>query len=331
MSLALKPVHPIRPPTGLPGTIRCLAPATLGNFAAGFGLLGAAITPLDGTLLGDVVQVARASEDHFETRGPFASWMPDRARPSLVLHALRLFRERTRQRQPLAVVLDKRVPVNSGLGSSASTIVASLTAFQALHGAPLDFQELFGLACEVERIHSGASNMDNVAASLEGGLRLCLQGRDGTATLHPLPWPEDLVFVVVRPDLQIPTVASRAALPEVVPLGRVLDFAGNLAGLVLALTDGDRDQIRPFMHDPLFERRLASMIPGCRNAKSAALSKGALGCGLSGSGPSLFAVVERDRAEGVAGPMQTALLDEGLACTCWICRLDLEGARLLPS
>lgn len=307
--------------------VRFFAPASIGNVAAGFDLLGAALAPLDGTLLGDFVTVEPAGADRFVLEGVFAGMLSGDSRPNLVTRALGLFRERTGITTPWAVTLDKRLPVNSGLGSSASSVVAALAAFQEAAGSPLEGPELLALAGRAEGAYSGAGHLDNVAPSLLGGLRMVVPGRDGRPTARELPWPRDLVFVVVHPEWQLPTAASRAALPGEVSLAGAVGFAGNLAGFVHALHTGDRGLLARCLRDPLAEPYRAPLVPGFPAAKAAALAAGALGFSLSGSGPSVFGVAPEGCAPAVAAAIRNAFDEATLPSTSWLCGLDLRGAR----
>ncbi|WP_243322796.1 homoserine kinase [Geothrix sp. SG200] len=316
------------------GGITAFAPASIGNFAAGFDLMGAALAPLDGTLLGDLVHAAPAEASSFQLEGPFAGLLAGEARPNLVQRAAELFREaaaaKGRPVGPFALRLEKRLPVASGLGSSASSIVATLAALQALCGDPLSVPELLEVAGQAEGSTSGGVHLDNVAPSLLGGLQLTVPGRDGGPASRRLPWPTDLLLVVAHPDYQLATARSRAALPERPAWTDTVDFAGNLAGFVHALHTGDRALLARCLRDPLVETHRAPLVPGFRAAQAGALAAGALGCTLSGSGPSIFAVVGDDAdADVVAEALQRGFAQAGLASRAWICALDLEGARLL--
>ena len=310
--------------------LRVFAPASIGNVAAGFDLLGAALAPLDGTLLGDVVRVEPATVDSFRVEGPFASSLVPSERPNLVLRARDLFREAAGGGGPWAVTLEKRLPVASGLGSSASSIAAALAAFQTASGHPLDGPVLLALAGRAEGAYSGAAHLDNVAPSLLGGLRLVVPGREGRGAARELPWPDGMLFVVVHPDFELPTARSRAVLPAEVPLAAAVDFAGNLAALVHALHAGDPGLLARCLRDPLAEPFRAGRVPGFGEARRAALEAGALGCSFSGSGPSVFAVALEERAEAVAAGLRGAFRGAGLGSRSWICALDTQGARILP-
>jgi len=319
-------------PVGRP--VRAYAPASIGNFAAGFDLLGAALAPLDGTLLGDVVQVENAAEDSFTLTGPYAHLLSGESRKNLVLGAYDLFKEAMTAKGlpcgPFALTLEKRLPLNSGMGSSASSIVASLAALQAICGDPMDPSELLEMAGKGEGLYSGGAHWDNVAPSLRGGLQMVVPGEGGRGSARSLPWPASALLVVVHPDYHLSTARSRAVLPKEWPLATMLSFAGNLAAFVQALHTQDRRLLKLCLRDPLAEPHRADLVPGFRQAKAAALAAGALGCSLSGSGPSIFAVAWSEWEAGlIAAGITEAFRAEGLPAQSWICGLDPQGARIL--
>lgn len=310
------------------------APASIGNVAAGFDLLGAALAPLDGSLLGDLVQVAHATESSFQVIGPFADALEGDSRPNLAQGARDLFIAAVRagggDAGPFAITLEKRLPVASGLGSSASSIVATLVGLQALCGDPLRGADLLDLAGRAEGLTSGGVHLDNVAPSLLGGLQLVVPGRAGTPAARRLPWPPDLLMVVVHPEIRLSTAESRRVLPERLEWSATVGFAGNLAGLVHGLHTQDRALLARCLRDPLAEVHRAPLVPGFRAAQAAAKAAGALGCSLSGSGPSVFAVAgDEAQASAISAAMRAAFAEAGLDSQGWICALDPEGARVL--
>lgn len=308
------------------GPLAAYAPASIGNLAAGFDVLGAAIAPLGGGLWGDVVEIA-AGDDAFEATGRWAARLPSDPRDNLVLHARRLLeREIGRPLAPCRVTLRKELPLGSGLGSSSASIVAALVAFDAWAGSSLDHAALLRLAGAGEAIVSGAPHLDNVAPALLGGVQLVTA--EGGA--HAVPFPDDLVFVLVHPGLELTTAASRAALPAQVPLRTAVAFAQNLAAFVHALHARDRALLARTFRDPLAEPHRAPLVPPFAALREAAQRSGALAFSLSGSGPSVFAVFEGvDAAEAACPALDRVLRNAGLAGTVRACTLDRRGARLL--
>jgi homoserine kinase len=314
--------------------VRAYAPASIGNFAAGFDLIGAALAPLDGSLWGDVVSAETAREPSLTVSGPHAAVLPTDPWKNLVMRTYGLYREELRQRRievpAVAFHLEKNLPRCSGLGSSASSVAATLAACQGLLGEPLSMPEVWGLAGRAEALVSGAPHLDNVVPCLCGGLRLLVPGRDGIPEVRALRWPDDLVLVVASPAFELSTEKSRKALPRTFDLHATVEFAGNLAGFVHALAAGDRELIRRCLRDPLAEPYRASLVPGFHAAQAAAFAAGAWGCTLSGSGPALFAVADSaDAGRAVAAALQGAFRDAGLDSTVRLCGLDREGARVL--
>lgn len=306
------------------------APASIGNFAAGFDVLGAALAPLDGSLWGDVISAELAAEPSLEVSGPYARRLPAERGKNLVWMSLVLLAEMLSKRgievPPLALRLEKNLPVGSGLGSSASSVVATLTAVNALLSRPLDPMELLRLAGLAEAKTSGAVILDNVAPALLGGLRLVTPAGQAPE----LPWPSDLLLVMVCPELEVETAAARACLPTEIGLEAVVDYGRNLASFIHALHAGDRALLAASLRDPLVEAHRAFLVPGFRQAQRAAMGAGALGCSLSGAGPAIFAVAPSTLAQGVGEGVAAVLAVEGVASRHRICTLDPVGARVLP-
>jgi len=316
-------------------TLRAYAPASIGNFAAGFDTLGAALAPLDGSLWGDVVGAEIAGEVSLGVTGSYAAHLSADPWQNLVLRTYALFEEALRRKgadcPPIAFQLEKNLPPCSGLGSSGSSVAATLAACQALLGEPLSRAELFDLAGCAEALVSGSVLLDNVVPSLEGGLRLLVPGRDGGLESRLLPWFPELVLVVISPALEIATAHSRRALPATIPMSEAIAFAQNLAAFVHAVEAGDRGLLRRCLRDPLAEPHRSGLVPGFRAAQAAALAAGALGCTLSGSGPALWAVAETaEHGHLVAAALQGALKEAGLASSAKLCGIDPRGARVLP-
>lgn len=311
-----------------PGAVAVFAPASVGNLAAGFDVLGVAVAPVDGERWGDVVVARVARADSFAVRGPFAARVPADPAENLVGRARAAVARRLgRPLPPLALILDKGLPVASGLGSSAASAVAAVAAIDEVLGAPLGADGRLAAAAEVEGYAAGAAHLDNVAPILFGGVRLIVPGERA----RELPWPGDLRLVVVSPELELSTREARAVLPASVPLALAVAHAQNLAALVHALHTGERGLLAATLRDLLAEPWRAPLVTGFAAVKAAALAAGALGCSLSGAGPALFAVAEEGRAEPVAVAAVAAWRAAGVASRARVCVVDRRGARRLES
>ena len=334
--------------------VTAYGPACVGNVAAGFDVLGAALAPAGGGLWGDVVEIAEVGagageggreggevekfaegEEGASIRlvcaGPFAHQLPADPRQNVAVKACEAVARRLKPPlEPLPALeirLWKGLPVGSGLGSSSATVVAVVRALDALLGRVLAESELLAAAGEAEAHASGAVHLDNVAAALLGGL--CLVDPAGRA--WRLPFPEELCFVVAVPALTLTTREARAALPAAVPLGVAVEHAQNLGALVHALYAGDRHLLRGCLRDLLAEPYRAGLVPGFREVQSAARRSGAWGCSLSGAGPAVFAVAETGAAAVVGEAMREAWAGAGVESRIEICTLDGQGARVVSA
>ncbi|HVT18200.1 MAG TPA: homoserine kinase [Thermoanaerobaculia bacterium] len=307
-------------------TVCAYGPAGVGNMAAGFDVLGAALAPLDGGLWGDLVEAREAEEPTLSCTGPFAHLLPDLPADNLAWRAREAFARRLGKPLPaVALRLHKGLPVASGLGSSSATVVATIRALDALLDHPLPEQELLAAAGEAEAHASGEPHLDNVAPALLGGLRLV----DPRGEARLLPFPDELRFVLLVPELTLSTRVARAALPGHVPLRLAVSHAQNLASLVHALHAGDRELLRACLRDLLAEPYRADLVRGFAAVQAAGRAAGAWGCSLSGAGPAVFAVAEQGAAAAIGEAMRQAWAAAGVAAAVRLCGLDRQGARIV--
>jgi homoserine kinase len=300
------------------------APASIGNLAAGFDVLGVAIAPLGEAPLGDVVEVSLARHDTLIASGPFAEQLPADAAENLVWRARdAVARQLGEELPPLEIRLRKGLPVGSGLGSSAASVVAAVVAIDELLGGSLGVERRLRAAGEAEGHASGSLHLDNVAPVLLGGVRLVVP--HGIPRL--LPWPGELTLVLIQPAIRLTTREARAALPSSVSLPLAVSHAQNLAALLVALNTGDHALLAASLRDFLAEPHRAALVPGFREVQSAALAAGALGCSFSGAGPAIFAVAESAGAEAVARAGAAAWKRAGVGCQWRLCEVDRQGAR----
>lgn len=306
------------------------APASIGNVSVGFDALGLALAPMDGTLLGDTVQLQPGPRDDWKLSvgGPFADKLPTEAENNIVLQCCRLFERTLRQRgidiSPLNIVLEKRLPIGSGLGSSASSVVAALEVLNRWHEYPLSSRELFHLMAEVEGGISGEIHLDNIAPCLYGGLRLCPPGGQSE---YALPWPARWLVVVCWPGTELVTREARSVLPEVLPRATAVRHGGQFAQFVHALYTGKTALAAACMVDLIAEPYRRRLLPGFDRAREELTALGALTVGISGSGPTVFALVDRMDLARTAADWLHRHYQQNDSGFVHICRADLGGAR----
>jgi homoserine kinase len=306
------------------------APASSGNLSVGFDALGLALAPVDGTLLGDQVHLKNSNRQDWglEVTGPFAKALPENPEENVVMTCCRRFESVARNIiddvYPLDVTLDKRLPVGSGLGSSASSIVATLVALNQWHGRPLNRPQLLSLMAEAEGGISGEIHLDNIAPSLLGGLRLCMPG---SAHQEGLPWPGAWQIVIAWPGSRLDTRAARMVLPQKFDRSLVVAHGAKFASFVHALHVGDSARAAECITDLIAEPHRTRLLPGITAARKALLGLGALAVGISGSGPTVFCIANDSQVANAASKWLSENYRESDSAFVHICRADLAGAR----
>jgi homoserine kinase len=226
----------------------------------------------------------------------------------------------------VVLTVKKRLPLSGGQGGSAASAVAGAGAVNALLAQPLAPEQLLAAALEAEAVVAGR-HLDNIAASLLGGLVL-------VRSLDPIdaitvPVPPDLPLVLVHPLMKLRTADGRAALPATVPLAITIHQMAQVAALVAASASGDMALLGRALDDRLAEPARAALLPGFVQAKAAAREAGALGCAISGSGPTAFALApDGATAADIARAMVTAYERAGLEAEARITHPDITGLRV---
>lgn len=301
---------------------KAFAPASVGNVAVGFDILGHAIAGV-----GDTVSVRRIAEPTVRIaaiRGTTVD-LPLDAAANTAGAALIALREALALPFGFEVEIDKGIPLGSGMGGSAASCVAALVAANALLDAPLSREALYPFALTGEAVASGGRHGDNLGPMLLGGLVLSTADQ-----LVPLPVPEAWHSLLVHPDAVLETRRARAALQGHYALSEFVAQSANLALVISGCYSGDAARVRAGLRDVLVEPRRAALIVGFEAARDTALAAGAMGASISGAGPSVFAWFERrDAAEAARASVQQAFAEAGFDSQAWVSPLNAPAAHLL--
>ncbi len=299
------------------------APATVANVSCGFDVLGFALMqPVDEV---EVRWSARKGITIAAIEGDNGKLPQDPGRNTAGIAAQAILRA-AQVKQGIELRLKKGVPISSGMGSSAASAVASVVALQTLLGTDFETNELLTFAAQGEAVTSGTPHLDNVTPCLLGGFTAVRS--PAPVEVFTIPYPKGLLGTVVHPHLTVNTRAARELLPKTLPLATAVSQWGNVAGLVTALTTGDYDLLRRSFHDVVAEPVRKVLIPGFDQVKEAALTAGALGCSISGSGPSIFALSPtKHSAEKVAAVMQAAFQKAGQRSTAYVTPINPRGCQ----
>jgi homoserine kinase len=308
--------------------VKAFAPATVANVACGFDIFGFAVDSP-----GDTVELFRTDTPGIVIRAIYGDEgkLPTDSQKNAVTVVMHHLLSHLGLRDfGCEVVLHKNMPLGSGMGSSAASAVAGVFALNELLGAPLSRQELLPFAMEGERIACGSAHADNVAPALLGGFVVI-------RSYHPLdvfsvPVPAGLHCTLVHPDIEVNTKDARYILRNEVSLKNAISQMGNVAGLITGLVLSDFDLISRSMVDVIIEPVRAILIPEFNVVKQAAISAGALGCSISGAGPSIFALSKsKAEAEVVGSAMQQAFASAGIDSLIHVSGINVQGPKLLAS
>jgi len=312
--------------------VAVFAPISIGNLSVGFDILGLAVTPIDGQLCGDIVRVELAtfqSDNSLTVAGTHANKLPAKATDNIVWKCLLAFNQELEKKQYssqiLHLTLEKNIPTSSGLGSSACSVVAALAALNEFYHQPFYQQELLKLMVELEAEISGSKHYDNVAPCYLGGLQLVVESPDKIT--QEIPVFEDCYWVMAYPDVLVSTKAARDILPKSYDRQTTIQYGRNLAGFIDASYRGEKQQAFAFMNDVIAEPYRKHLLPNFEAAKQKLQSLGCLAIGISGSGPTLFAVSDnKEISEKAEQWLQQHYLqtEEGFV---HICKVDTEGTR----
>ena len=302
--------------------IKVFAPASVSNVACGFDLLGFALDQP-----GDEVIMRFSEKPGIQismitgAKGKLP-YEPDKNTAGVA--AQKLLDYLGEKKLGIELELHKKMPIGSGLGSSAASAVAAVFALNELLKHPLEKRELLPFAAEAERVSSGAAHLDNVAPSLIGGMVLVHNGENMGA--HRLPTPKGLCVAVVYPEVEILTKMARQILHPFVPLEKHVEQSGHLASLIVGLYQSDFDLIQQSLQDVIIEPQRAPLIPYFFEVKEAALAQGALGCSISGSGPSIFALCANSHIAQQCGEAMSRIYDNSkMGYQLFISPINQEG------
>lgn len=300
---------------------RVFAPATVSNLNCGFDVLGFALNEP-----GDMVEMELNDSGDIilrEITGDDGK-LPRETELNTATAVIKLFREQTKIPFGVDLTLHKQMPLNSGLGSSAASSVAALAGINALNNYPLDKTRLLQLAMEGERLACGNAHADNVAPALYGGMVL-IRSYDPLDIIE-LPVPEAIWVAIIHPEVSIPTREARQILPHHIPLKDAVVQWGNLAGFVAGLYNNDFDLISRSMQDVLIEPYRKSRIPYFDEMRQMANEAGVISFGISGSGPTVFALCNSNRqATHVAQILGDFLSSSNLANQTYVSPINRQG------
>lgn len=305
--------------------IEIFAPATIANISCGFDVLGCCLESI-----GDRM-VLRKSEEHglriTKIEGVSLPMEPENNVAGAAMFALLKAYEKPLE-TGFELEIYKKIKPGSGIGSSAASAAGAVFALNALLGWPFSRTDLVQFAAEGERLACGAPITDNVAPALLGGFTL-VQSTDPLRILE-LPSIKELYVSLIHPQIEIKTADARAILPSKVVLNDAVKQWANMGSLVHALHTNDHDLLAASLEDHIVEPHRSKLIPHFKEVKKAVTDAGALGCGISGSGPSIFSFSkDLKTAEEVMETMDKVYSTSKIPYNLYLSQINTTGIKII--
>ncbi|MGF1669764.1 MAG: homoserine kinase [Balneolaceae bacterium] len=304
-------------------SIKVFAPASVANVGCGFDVLGFAINGP-----GDIIEASFSDEPGVRIisiegdNGKLPLNAKDNTAGLAVLSLLDSLDRNSKIGIDLRIT--KKMPMGSGLGSSAASSAGAVFACNQLIGEPFDRMGLLPYAIMGEMAASGSTHADNVAASLLGGF--ILVRRNDPPDIIPLKFPDSLFCTIIHPHIEIKTKDTRMILRKDVTLAKAVRQWGNVGAMVAGLYTGDFNLIGRAMEDEIIEPIRSVLIPGYDKMKETAIYSGALGFSISGAGPSVFALAKSQKtAEEVGEKTQDVLTEMNLDSDVYVSQINKIG------
>lgn len=305
--------------------IEIFAPASVANVSCGFDVLGFCLTPI-----GDVMRVVKKESPGVEIGTVTGQDLPTDPSKNVASVAVMSLLKQHPSKYGFRIDIDKRIKPGSGIGSSAASAAGAVFAVNELLGAPYTRRKLLPFAMVGEAMASGAAHADNLAPVLLGGFTLVRSNK--SLDVVSLPIPHELVATVIHPKIELKTSHSRAILKDQVPLSKAVEQWGNLGAFVSALYTEDYELMARSLKDKVIEPYRAMLLPKFDEVKKAALIAGAIGAGISGSGPSIFALSKGETtAQKVAEAMKNVFKNINLEYDVYVSKINPEGIKILSS
>ena len=305
--------------------IKIFSPATIANVSCGFDVLGLALDTV-----GDEMTIRKVLQKGVRITKIIGQNLPLETHKNVAgVAALALLAE-TDCEFGFEIEIDKRIKPGSGIGSSAASSAGAVWAINELLGKPFNSLDLVRFAMEGERLASGVAHADNVAPALFGGFTL-VRSYDPLDIIK-INTPSELFATVIHPQIEIKTSDARNILKTTVPLKDAIKQWGNVGGLISGLYIEDYELIGRSLEDHIIEPIRSILIPAFDTVKKEALNAGALGCGISGSGPSIFALSKgHETASKVANAMKLVYDTVGIAYDIHVSKINTRGIKNLET
>lgn len=303
--------------------IKIFCPATIANISCGFDVLGLCLEAI-----GDEMIIRKSNIKGIRITKIIGADLPIEASKNVAGVAALALLEKIDCEFGFEIEIYKNIKAGSGIGSSAASAAGAVFGINELLGRPFTQKELVEFAMKGEAIASGSEHADNVTPAIFGGITLIRS--TNPLDIIKIDSPSELYATVLHPQIELKTSEMRAVLQPMIPLKSAIIQWGNLGGLLSGFYTSDYELIGRSLHDEIVEPLRGQYIPKFNEIKKIALENGALGSGISGSGPSIFALSQGiETAKKVAKAMENLYKDTNLPFEIHVSKINSEGIKLI--
>ena len=303
--------------------IKIFSPATVANISCGFDILGLCLDTV-----GDEMVVREVAEKGVKITHIIGQELPFETKNNVAGVAALALLENIETSVGFEIEIYKNIKPGSGIGSSAASAAGAVFAINELLGRPFSANELISFAMQGEKLASGSAHADNVSPALLGGFTL-VRSYEPLEVLK-IDAPKELYVTIIHPQIELKTSASRAVLKNQVSLNKMVKQMGNFGGLISGLYTSNYDLISRSLHDEIIEPNRSVLIPEFNQVKKSALKAGALGVGISGSGPSIFALCRGKVIATKVGRVMSEIYDKThIEYDIHVSKINQQGVRVL--
>ena len=304
--------------------IKIFSPATVANVSCGFDVLGFCLDSV-----GDEMVIRKTKEKGVKITKIEGADLPYETHKNVAGVAALAILEAANAEFGVAIEIYKKIKPGSGIGSSSASASGTVFAINELLGKPFSKEQLTLFGMKGEAVASGVEHADNVAPGIFGGFTL-VKSVDPLKVIS-LPTPTELYATIIHPKIEIKTSESRAILPKQIDLSSAVKQWANVGSLVSALYTSDYDLIADSLTDYIIEPCRSKLIPHFEDVRNSSLNAGALGCGISGSGPSIFSLSKGlETANKVAKEITKIYNETGIEFDIYVSKINTEGVKTIP-
>lgn len=305
--------------------IKIFAPASVANVSCGFDVLGFCLDSV-----GDEMIIRKTKTPGVKISKILGQNLPLEVKKNVAGVAAEAMLSENPSTFGFEIEIHKKIKPGSGIGSSAASAAGAVYGINELMGKPLSAHDLIQYAMEGECLASGSPHADNVAPVLLGGFTLVRSTKP--LDVIKLPCPSELKAIVLHPKIELKTMHAREILKNNIPLKKAINQWGNLAAFISSLYTEDYDLMSRSLVDEIVEPMRSLLIPKFEEVKKAVMDAGALGFGISGSGPSVYALAKGILdANSIADAMICNIKKVGIDFEVHKSSINKQGIKIISS